>query len=370
MRTITRYIATTFLITFVATLVVLTFVMSIGVIFKVTDLLARGAPWRPVIQIFLCAMPAALSLAVPISALIASLLVFGRLSADGEITAMRACGLSSWQIILSPALISLALAVACVFVNNWVVPYAHCAQFTAMARLRSESPLKLLEEGRFIQDFEGYTVYIGARRNEQLRDIRIYETRQEGVNREVRAKTGVVKIVTNNHAEAEMVIDLFDVKVNPFTDDKPWPAFLGQYSVKIGNIGRQRVYRRKEDDFYLRELINSVRDPVTVFPQLKGKDTTVPSMILAVQLNKRFILAIACFAFVLLGVPLGIKAHRKESSIGIAISLFLVFNFYLFIVIAETLDRRPELRPDLIIWIPVLICIELGICLLNRMDGQ
>jgi hypothetical protein len=46
----------------------------------------------------------------------------------------------------------------------------------------------------------------------------------------------------------------------------------------------------------------------------------------------------------------------------------LVFNFYLFIVIAETLDRHPATRPDLIIWIPVLICIELGIYLLKRFN--
>jgi lipopolysaccharide export system permease protein len=368
MWTITRYIAKGFLITFIATLIVLTFVMSIGVIFKITDLLAKGAPWRPVIQIFLSAMPAALSLAIPVSTLIASLLVFGRLSADGEIAAMRACGLSSWQIICGPAVIALMLAISCVYINNWVVPYAHCSQYTAMTRLKTESPLKLLEEGRFIQDFEGYTVYIGKKKGNQLKDIRIYETRKEGINREVRAKTGLVKIATNDQAEAEMIIDLFDVKVNPFTEDKPWPAFLGQYSVKIGNLGHKREYRKKEDDLFLGELIASIRDPVRVFSQLKGKDMTVPSMILAVQLNKRFVLAISCLAFVLLGVPLGIKAHRKESSIGVAISLFLVFNFYLFIVIAETLDRRPETRPDLIIWVPVLICIELGIYLLRRLN--
>jgi lipopolysaccharide export system permease protein len=368
MWTITRYIARSFIVSFFATLVVLTFVMSIGVIFKISTLLAHGAPWQPVVVIFLTGMPNALALTIPISTLVASLLVFGRMSADGEITAMRACGLSSWQIILSPAVISFLLAILCMYVNNEVVPLAHSAQRTAISELGMTSPLELLEEGRFIRDFEGYTVYVGKKRNDQLKDIRIYETRKEGANREVRAKTGTVRIETNDEAEVDMFLDLYDVVVDPFTENKPWPVYMGEYSVKFSNLAQKRPYTKKEDDLLLDELVASIEDPVKLFPQLKGKDTSVPRMILMVQFNKRFVMAISCFAFVLLGVPLGIRAHRKESSVGIAISLFLVFNFYLFIVIAETLDRHPATRPDLIILIPVLICIELGIYLLKRFN--
>jgi len=368
MWTITRYIARSFVVSFFATLVVLTFVMSIGVIFTVSNLLARGAPWQPVVIIFLSGMPNALGMTIPISTLVASLLVFGRMSADGEITAMRACGLSSWQIILSPAIISFLLALLCMYVNNEVVPRAHDAQRTAISELGMASPLKLLEEGRFIRDFEGYTVYVGKKKNDQLQNIRIYETREAANSREVRAKTGKVRIETNEAAEVDMFLDLYDVVVDPFTDDKPWAAYLGQYSVKFANLARKRPYQPKEDDLLLNELVAGIRDPAMIFPQLKGRDVSVPRMILMVQFNKRFVMAVSCFAFVLLGVPLGIRAHRKESSIGIAISLFLVFNFYLFIVIAETLDRHPATRPDLIIWIPVLICIELGIYLLKRFN--
>ena len=63
-------------------------------------------------------------------------------------------------------------------------------------------------------------------------------------------------------------------------------------------------------------------------------------MALAVELNKRLALSLSCLTFVLLGIPLGVKAHRKESSIGVAMGLFLVFNFYLFIVVAESLKSQ------------------------------
>ena len=368
MKTITLYITRTFLLTFVATLVVLVFVMSLGAIFKVTDYLARGAPWRPVLAIFLNGLPRALPEAVPISMLIAALLTFGRLSADGEITAMRACGLSSWQIMASPLAISIVMAIACIYVNNVAMPLGHYNQRLAIAQLGRESPLKLLEEGRFVQDFPGYTVYVGSKKGDRLKDIRIYETRKGGLNREVRAKTGIVYITTNDEDDVELSIDLFDVKIDPLTDDQPWPGFIGQYSVKIANLSQRRPYHKKETDLFFGELVDGIRNPVKFFPQMEGKDMSVPAMTMAVEMNKRLVLALSCVAFVLLGVPLGIRAHRKESSAGVAMSLLIMFGFYLFVIVAETLAKRPECRPDLIAWLPLLVCAELGYILLKRMN--
>ena len=57
MRIINRYITFSFLLAFLVALVVFTFVMSIGLIFKATDLLARGVEWRPILKIALTGIP-------------------------------------------------------------------------------------------------------------------------------------------------------------------------------------------------------------------------------------------------------------------------------------------------------------------------
>ena len=84
------------------------------------------------------------------------------------------------------------------------------------------------------------------------------------------------------------------------------------------------------------------------------------------EASKRFALALSCFSFALLGIPLGIRAHRKESSIGIGLSLVLLFAYYLFIIVADSLLDRPEWRPDLIPWIPVFGCQIIGFLLLHK----
>ena len=52
---------------------------------------------------------------------------------------------------------------------------------------------------------------------------------------------------------------------------------------------------------------------------------------------------------------------------GIAMSLIIVFGFYLFIILVNSLTSHPELRPDLIIWIPVVVSCALGLVLLRKM---
>jgi lipopolysaccharide export system permease protein len=361
-RTLNRYLLATFLTTCAVSLVVLTFVLTLGGLFKITDLLARGAPWRPILTIFACGVPAALAFAIPMSALVSALLVFSRLSADGEIAAMKACGISMWQIASRPLLAAALLSGFCFFVNSELAPRGHYGQRAAILRLGRETPVELLEEGRFIQDFEGLTLYLGRRKGSVLRNIRVYDLRRPGVKREIRAASGTVRTTP----EGDLVLDLRDVRVDPLLDDRPGPAFCERWPVTIPQALRTHGYRRREDDFSNLEIARGVANPRSLYPNLNAEDLSRQRSVLLVELNKRIVLAISCFSFVWLGIPLGTRTHRRESSIGIGISLILVANFYLFIITGEALDERAELYPHLILWIPVALSLLLGWRLLQR----
>jgi len=362
MRILNRYLLRSFLTTLAVALVVLTFVLSLGAIFKVTDLIARGAPWRPILAIFLYSLPAALAFAVPMSALISALLVFSRLSADGEITAMKACGISMWQIASGPMMTAGLLTALCVYINSELAPKGHFGQRSAVHELSQSTPLGLIEEGRFILDFEGLTIYVGRRKGSAISNIRIYDLRQPGLKREVRAKSGSIR--TNR--KGELVLELQDVMVDPLIEDRPGPAFCERWSITIPRGGGDRKYRKREDDFSTLEILAGVRDPRTLYPNLNADDCRIQRSVLLVELHKRLVLACSCFAFVWLGIPLGTRTHRRESSIGLAISLVLVASFYLFIITGESLDEHPEAFPHLIMWIPVVGALALAALLIHR----
>lgn len=363
MRIIHRYITFSFLTAFLAALVVFSFVMSIGLIFKATDLLARGVAWQPIVKIALTGLPGTLIFSLPLSILIGTLLVFGRLSADGEITAMKVCGISMWRIARGPLLMSLCFVGMCLHINNDLAPASHFARRSIAAEIGAMSPLEILDEGRFIQDFPGLTVYIGRKRGAQLQNVRIYDLRTPGIKREIRAESGTMRVAANGE---DVIVDLRDVRVDPFSDEHPGAAFCERLPVRIENALRKKVYVKRTKDMNFGELVEGMRHTRSLFPNLEEEHVGRRRMGLAVELNKRLALSFSCLAFVLLGIPLGIRAHRKESSIGVALGLFVVFNFYLFIVVAESLKGRPALYPYLIVWIPVAVSMGLGARLLSR----
>ena len=67
------------------------------------DIMARGLPVGIVGRFFLYNIPYSFAFSIPISALFSTLLIFGRMSADSEISAMKSSGLSMWQIASATA---------------------------------------------------------------------------------------------------------------------------------------------------------------------------------------------------------------------------------------------------------------------------
>ncbi|MBT3193428.1 MAG: YjgP/YjgQ family permease [Verrucomicrobia bacterium] len=362
MRTLSHYITRSILGTFLTTVVVFTFVVSIGGLFQLSNLVAKGVAVRPILVMFASGMPSALSFAIPISALTATLLVFGRLSADSEITAMRACGIGVWRMMGWVMPLSFLFAFACLYVNNMLVPEAHFARRTAAASLSSINPADLLEEGRPIE-FDGLRVYVGRKSGDRFEDVRIYDLRVAGQTREIKAKWGTVSPSTNGN---EIVMALEEVTIDPFSFDRPVPAYCREWTERIKSSGKQKVYKKRVKDMSFFELVEGMRKC------LAGAHDTVEDaakarMVMSVELHTRLALSCSCIAFMFLGVPLGIKSHRKESSVGIGMSLLFVFAFYLFIIVAKELSGHPELYPDMLTWVPVILAVLIGMGLIRRM---
>lgn len=363
MRILDRYIILSFLLAFVVTLLIFTFVMCIGLVFKVTDLLARGASWRLILEIFAYGIPSALSFGIPVSLLTASLLIFGKMSADREIVAMKSGGISLWQILSGPVILSVFLSIVCLYINCEMAPTAQYLQRVAVKTLGIEASLDLLEEGRFVRDFPGLTVYIGRKHGDRIFDIIIYDF-SGPKRREIRAQSGTIRI---SEDRTEFLVELWDVWVDPFYGDQR--GFCHRFPFRIPmDTGRLSRMSKKEAEYTTEELLSRMNDVAAFFPDIAPVDMEKQRTSLKVEMNKRVVLAVSCFAFMLLGGTLGIKAHRKESSIGIAMSLFLVLNLYVFMIIAESLEKRPEMHPALIAWFPILVSVALGGYLAWRSD--
>ena len=370
-RVINRYILGDFIKSFLLTLFVLTFVMYVGAVVQAIDYMSRGISGLLILKIFALNIPFTLSFVIPMSVLTTVLLHFGRLSADGEITAMKSCGVSLWQIAAPILFCSVLLSGVCLALNAELSPRSHYARREMLRDLGEEDPLALLDEGRFVSDFPGVKVYIGKKDRSQLEDIILYQFDEKGVRAEVRAKSGQVNF---NSETRVMEITLEKVRLTEY--DKTNPEDLAKartlsadsypVTLDLRQMLKKSVIYKKAPDMTFSEMVAAIPNVRQAFPDIQEENVPRMRAKMAVDANQRLALALSCFSFTLLAIPLGIRSHRKESSIGIGLALVLLFLFYMFIIISDAMVDRPEWRPDMLPWIPVAGCQLIGFLLLKK----
>lgn len=366
MRKLSKYLLVDFLVVFGTALLLITFAFSIGGIYKAIDVMAKGIPVAVVGKFLLYNLPYSLAYTIPISALVSTLLLFGRLSSDSEISAMKSGGLSLWQIASPIILVSLGLVCVCLYINCTLYPQTTYANKKLLKGLGVEDPIKLLEEGRFNRKFPGYMIYVGKKSRNRVRDLIVYEVDKDNGNitATVRADSG---IMTADQDKSLLKIDLFDVRIeipDPAAPDDPAQTRYvnaKKYPIRIDFnelMDRGHIDKGKKN-LTMPELLHKIRNSEQVWekypPDLRSDLRTS----YLVDAHQRICLAIAAFTFVLVAIPLGIKSHRKESSMGMLLSLGVVFVYYLFIIISDTLDKEPQYHPWLIPWIPI-VCGQIG----------
>ncbi len=373
MRKLNQYLAKDYLIIFSVAMLLITFAFTIGAIYKVIDIMARGISIGVVGRFFLYNIPYSLAYSIPISALFATLLVFGRLSSDSEISAMKSSGLSMWQIASPIVFISLLLSGICLYNNCVVYPSTTYANRQLIKGMGVEDPIKLLEEGRFIREFPGYMIYVGKKNKNRVRDLVVYEIDRETdeVTGSIRAGSG---IMTADKEKGELKIDLFDVRIeipdpnDPADSSKTRYVNARNYPIRLDFnelLGEKNVAKKRKN-MTIFELAYHIRNAEIENTQLNEKDTQIERSRNLVEANQRIALALSPFMFVLIAIPLGMTSHRKESSIGMVMSLAIMFVYYIFMILSDTFDKTPALYPWLIPWIPIVVGQFGGLFLLRR----
>ncbi len=368
-RVFNRHFLLDFLKSFLLTAGVLTFVMYIGSIVKAIDYLSRGASGMLIMKVFTLNIPFTLSFVIPMAVLTTALLQFGRMSADGEITAMKASGVSLLQIAAPFLVIGFLLSVLCLYLNAEVAPRSHFARRQMLRELSKENPLTIIEEATFVDDFPGVRVYVGRKDGQHLEDIILLQFDGDKQRAEVFAKSGDVDF---NPDDGIMTIRLEDVRLTEFDKDDPsdqnkqrtLSAKSYPLTFNLSDLLKKGKINKKPSDMPLPELLSSIRNVRTAFPSTPEDAIGRMRTKMAVEFTTSLSLALSCFSFIMIALPLGMRPTRRESSNGIWLALVLFLLYYLFIIIADSLTAYPEYRPELIPLLPVILLQAIGAYLL------
>jgi lipopolysaccharide export system permease protein len=363
-----RYIARQVLFTLIVAVAVFSAILLTGNALKqLLELLStKQVPAGAVLKQLLYLVPFVMTFSLPMGMMTACLLVFSRLSADNEISAMRACGQSFWQLIAPVLAAAFLLSLVCLQFNLQQAPLLKASFKQGLAQLGLSHPTALLEPGRFNDDFPGYLIYVSSSKGELIRDVSIYQLDPRGsVIQKIRATHGELH---PDLPRKQILITLHNVKSelhdpnDPNNPQRVRPGVIAndyQLTMDITPMIEAKQVRRDTNHLTFMELVAAIAD-------LKQRGINPSPYV--VRAHRQWATSFSCLAFAMIAIPFGIRAQRRETSIGIAYSLVLAFGYYFLVIVAEALSNRPQFFPEIIVWMPNFIFQTLGILLLSRIS--
>jgi lipopolysaccharide export system permease protein len=381
MKTLHRYLVRQVLATLAMTVAVFTgLFLIVNVLKEILPLLLNPqVPLLSVLKAVSMLLPFGLVFALPMGLLTATLLVFGRLSADQELTAVRAGGVSLLTLVMPVLWLSVLAAGVSAGATLELAPRCRTAFKRMSYELGLARPTALLVEQRYITEFAGWTIYIGKRRGEsEFENVLLYQSRQDQLTQRINARHARVSA---DSVTRQIVLQLYDAEVftktlapepgkNPggsatntgmaSTGAGDWGMVFFEEAppVRLDLSGTQSLGDKpKLSEMTARELLAEHDDS-----RRRGIDATP----VLVNLHRQVSFSFACVSFTLIGIPLGLRGHRRETGYGIAAALLLTAIYYSFIILGQSLETRPHLFPHLIVWVPNFLFQGLGAWLLWR----
>jgi lipopolysaccharide export system permease protein len=326
-------------------------------------------------------IPFVFSFALPMAMLTSTVLVFGRFSADQELTAARASGVSLISLAAPLLILSLFLCGVSAVINMQIAPACRVAYNGLRADMKSALANFKLPEG--YTDLPAtkpgdpsYTIYVRKNRNQNLHDVMVYDAEDETNSRTIIAPAGHFFLDVTNQ-ELILILTNTTTHVSPgdsvvFGEEMRLVITNLASTVRGGIATTDMTFNQLQEELRKRSVSPAIPLKMVTNAQI-GKKRKLPQRALAdftepirIQIHKQVAFSFACFGFTLIGIPLGIRVHRRETNVGIFVALGLVAVYYTIQVLGQSLAAHAQYAPHLLMWVPNLIFEAVGAVLLWR----
>lgn len=414
---------------FVFAVLVITFLFIMDLLIDYIDLfLGKGISLAVVLEVFLLSLGWMVALTVPMGVLVAVVMAFGRLSGQNEITAMKAAGVSIYQIILPPLLVSLLFTYGLVRFNNDVLPESNHRLASLLVDIHRKRPALAIKQGMF-NDVQGNTIRVERlnARTSEIEGVTIQRKAKGEETETIVAETGRLEFSPGGDV---LTLYLRDGEIHAVDEQNPshyHKISFETHTIRITDLGtelvrsekktrgdremsaadmRERVaeYRREIDGLreeqtasirehlgrmfaildwqgppreegappadaigernFAREIRNAATRVVSQAGKIEDRRKQVDKYM--VEVHKKYALPVACFVFVLVGAPLGVRAHQGGLGVGAGFSIAFFVLYYLFLIGGEKLADRGYVPPALAMWAANVVIGAIGVLLVAQ----
>ncbi|MDH4164502.1 MAG: LPS export ABC transporter permease LptF [Nitrospirota bacterium] len=347
-RILDRYILRELLPPFFLSIAVLTLALFLQKMFRLVELVtSKGSTLAATGKLILYILPGFLMITVPLSLLVAALTAFSRMSADSEVTAMKASRVSLYAMIRPVFTFAVILFLVTAFIANVLAPRANSALKAHLFSLVKSRAMVGIEAGVFSSTFDGMVIYVDRMGSlDDMQGIFISDERTAAEPYAIIAKQG--KLITNPESFS-VTLDLQQGAVHLPPKTETGYSLMSFATGKLNLDLQQGLVRRKESAG--RDIDET--DSIELLRQLRtARAAGTPSRGAEVELHKRLSVSYACLVFGIVGVPLGIRKTRTGKSAGVAVAIAVILVYYLILGTGANLAESGALSPASAYWLP------------------
>ena len=209
MKRLHLFMLKSFIGPFVATFFISMFVLIMQFLWRyIDDLVGKGLEWGVIIQLIFYVSMTLVPMGLPLAVLLASIMTFGSLGENYELTALKAAGISLYRIMQPLIVLIVVLTIAAFFFSNDVLPYANLKTQTLFYDIQKKKPELSLKEGVFVNDIDTYSIKVNRidKENGMMYGVLIYNHSAANRNYEVTiADSGIMETSPKgNYMEVEL----------------------------------------------------------------------------------------------------------------------------------------------------------------------
>jgi len=335
--------------------------VSVGALFdlirKMTEL---GLPLSIAARVFLLQMPEFVALSFPMATLLSALMVYSRLSTDSELIALRSAGISVYRLIAPTIVLSLLVSALTFGFNEAIVPAAKYQAATTLEQALKQDKPKFDEKNIVFQQYRDVKQADGN--SQQALDRIFYAQRFDGTQMKGLtvldfSQESVNQIITANSAQWNY-------------DQQTWDFFDGTIYLVDPNGSYRNILKFERQQIQLPrtplDLASHKTDSaemnigeVQQYLQLvKQSGDEKRANQLRMRIQQKIAFPFVCLVFGLAGATLGTRPRRGGKGASFAISILIIFTYYLLSFVCDAFGRLEIFTPILAAWLPTVV----GLC--------
>ncbi len=361
-KTLRSYLIIEVAKSFIVGLGVFTFILVVQRMLEIIDLmLSRGVPATQVGKLFGLTLPGFLEITVPMAFLLSIVVAFGRMSNDGELLALRAAGISLYQMLAPVLLFGAFVAVSTLVLAAEVRPWAQRQAEQTFYEIAKGRATAALTPKVFNSDFGGIIIYVNRVDNDQglLSGVMLADERDSYRRTTSFAETGRLVADEKNKSVYLLLVDGTSMTFHADQESYDTTSF---HTLEVNLDLEQTLSSPHPLSAEPREM--SMSDLLAARSALMAKGR--PAIEERIELHGKFVLATAAFLMAIVGVPLGMQRSRAVHSYGFAVTLGVILVYYLMTSIAVTLARKGIGSAELDVWMPNIVLALGGLWMLSR----